>query len=331
MSDRKTLIVHIGTHKTGTTFFQNSLARNRDLLLKQGILYPKSGEIHNAHFKLSWQLNDPANRAKPIDEVGDWPLLIKELQESPAHTALISSEEFSLTGQPQRFDLLKKYFDVRIFCMIRSPDAFLQSFYSQWVKDFHSRETRPLSRYLAEENPFFLDNRRLLEKWLKVFGRPAMIVGNFDKAASQGNLLAGMFSCLDWEVPKGMAKPTEDILHKVSLPPDALEYLRLSNPHLKVEKGHHKFVVDLVRAAQEHKAELQTTSAGILSLRARKMLRDRFAPQNVWLAKTFWDSDKNPFPASAAPLPPEGFRQRPEEADGRVMGKVAATLQRLLK
>ena len=36
------LILHIGTTKTGSTSIQHVLAQNRDALLAQGVLYPRS-------------------------------------------------------------------------------------------------------------------------------------------------------------------------------------------------------------------------------------------------------------------------------------------------
>ena len=36
------LIIHIGTHKTGTSSLQTFLATNRSVLIKHGIYYPES-------------------------------------------------------------------------------------------------------------------------------------------------------------------------------------------------------------------------------------------------------------------------------------------------
>ncbi|KUF08970.1 hypothetical protein [Pseudoponticoccus marisrubri] len=306
------------------------MARNRDLLLNSGVLYPKAGEIHNAHFKLCWQLRAPENRDKPLDAIPAWQNLIREVSASPAEVAIVSCEEFSFSSDPARLALLKEHFDVRIVCYIRSPEAFLQSFYNQFVKDFQTRETRTLTRYLAEENPFFLSNRVMLEKWLDVFGRPAMTVGRFDTAVRSGKLFREFFESLGLSVPAGLQSPSPDILQKVSLPPDALEYLRFSNPYLENEAGHHAFVVDVVRATMAHKEAFNTTSNGILSLKSRRMLRNRYGAQNVWMAKTFWDQTTNPFPPSETPPPPEGFDARPEEADVRTLGRVSAMIRNLM-
>ena len=121
--------------------------------------------------------------------------------------------------------------------------------------------------------------------------------------------------------------PSVSIQHKVSLPPDALEYLRLSNPWLLRQAGHHDFVLRMVQIAQTHVESLQETRAGLLSLRARQMLRARFRHSQVMAAKAYLGVERSPFPPADAPPPPADFDQRKSEADAKVMGKVAALLR----
>lgn len=44
---KKTLYIHAGTHKTGTTAIQKFLSANRDLLAKNGYLYPGTDQGHH--------------------------------------------------------------------------------------------------------------------------------------------------------------------------------------------------------------------------------------------------------------------------------------------
>lgn len=331
MTQRKKLVLHIGTHKTGTTYIQNVLARNAARLLQAGILYPKSGQIHNAHFKLCWKLRHPDFKDAALDAIPEWRGLMDEIRTSTADIAIVSAEEFAFSITPKRLADLKAHFDVQIICFVRSPDTFVQSFYNQFVKDFSTRETRTLTQYLAEETTFFLANRPMLEKWIDVFGRPAVTVCSFENATRNGELFREFFKALDLTVPPGLQSPTPDILQKVSLPPDALEYLRLSNPYLTHEPGHHAFVVEVVKAVQVHKEKFQTTRSGVLSLASRRMLRDRYAPQNTWLAKTFWGQQKNPFPAGKADPPPGDFATRPECADVHMLSRVSVLLRELME
>lgn len=329
MTQRKKLVLHIGTHKTGTTYLQNTLARNADRFLENGVLYPKSGQIHNAHFKLCWQLQTPDLKGAALTDIPEWKGLIDEFRTSPAHTAIVSSEEFAFSIAPHRLAELKTHFDVQVICFIRSPDGFMQSFYNQFVKDFVTREARTLTRYLAEDIPFFLDNRPMLEGWVSTFGK-AVTVCNFETRVEGETLLDKFFGALGLSPPTDLQGPSTDIIQKVSLPPDALEYLRLSNPYLKDAKRHHAFVVELVQATKAEEDMFHTTRSGLLSLPSRQMLRTRFAAQNVWMSKTFWGIDKNPFPVDEAPPPPEDFESRPEEADVHTISRVAAKIRETL-
>lgn len=55
----KSIYIHIGPHKTGTTTLQFSLFLNKDKLKKNGILYPDSGIISAklpGHHNLAWEI-----------------------------------------------------------------------------------------------------------------------------------------------------------------------------------------------------------------------------------------------------------------------------------
>ena len=57
---KKNIIIHAGTHKTGTTFLQSFLSLNFKELLNEGILFPLSGRIgkFGGHHNIAWQLNE---------------------------------------------------------------------------------------------------------------------------------------------------------------------------------------------------------------------------------------------------------------------------------
>lgn len=90
-SQRRTIWIHIGIHKTGTTSIQTALARNRDLLRAHGVYVPKAGTIDrlSGHHAIAWAARgDPRYRA----ELGDIHDLCRELSVIEEPVALISSE-----------------------------------------------------------------------------------------------------------------------------------------------------------------------------------------------------------------------------------------------
>ena len=46
------LILHIGASRTGSTSIQATLARSQAMLLRQGVLYPRTGFHHRTHHLL---------------------------------------------------------------------------------------------------------------------------------------------------------------------------------------------------------------------------------------------------------------------------------------
>ncbi len=326
---RKQLFLHIGSHKTATTFLQNSLATNPRALRQMGLLYPRSGLIHEAHFRLCWELKDPALRDRPLDRLPLWSKLLEEIAAAPEPRVVLSSEEFGLGLDPTRLEALKAHHDVQVVFYLRSPDSYMESFYNQFVKDFGTRETRGIEVYVAEEGLFFLDTMKLLRPWVELFGAQAIRLRLFGRAHLPDGILADFLRTLGYSDWPEFSPPAPSVLHKVSLPPDALEYLRLSNPFLDRQEGHHDFVVGLVAMAQKHAAELQETRGGILSLKARQTLRRRFRDSNFEAAKLFLDAARTPFPPPEAPLPPANFDRRLPEATAPVMGKVAAMIRNM--
>lgn len=323
----KKLVLHIGSHKTATTYVQSTLAANPDVLGAMSVLYPKAGRIYDAHFRLGWKLRAPELADTALEDIDEWAAVIAEIQASDAEIAILSSEEFGLFTDPARLAPLRRHFDVTVIAYLRSPDSYLESFYNQFVKDFVTRETRTLATYIAEQNLFFLEIRRILEPWREIFGTGAIRLRPFDAALTEKGIVTDFFETIGFRDMPALAEPGSGILQKVSLPPDALEYLRFANAGLDREEGHHAFVVQLVKMAQAQRGRLDSTRAGILSLKARQNLRRRFAGAYGWAARTFLNSDRTPFAPMDAPPPPADFHSRPEEADARTLGRVAAMIQ----
>lgn len=326
---KKRIFLHIGSHKTATTFLQNSFANNPAALAEIGVLYPRSGMIYQAHFKLSGELRDRALDGRPLDRLPEWAAMLAEIDASPLPTVLLSSEEFGWGTDPERLAVLAERYEVKVIFYLRSPDSHMESFYNQFVKDFITREGRTIETYLAEEPLTFLDTAKLLKPWAEIFGEGAICLRLFDKEALPDGILPDFLRVLGATKVPVFRAPDVSILHKVSLPPDALEYLRLSNPWLQRQAGHHDFVLRLIQIAQKNADSLQETRSGILSLKARQMLRLRFRASHAAAAKAYLGSDRAPFAAADAPPPPADFDRRKPEADARLMGRVAAMLRNL--
>ncbi|WP_121064140.1 hypothetical protein [Chachezhania antarctica] len=323
---RKTVYLHIGSHKTATTSLQSTFSVSDALMEAAGVLFPKSGRKYQAHHPLAWQLRDQDTVDTPLDALGDWPALFDEIDASPAEVVVISSEDFEWIPTLDRLEDLKRRYDLRVLFYMRSPETYLESFYNQIVKDFVTRETRTLETYMTEEGLFFLDNLRILSRWSKVVGQENVIVRLFDPDYLKGDIVTDFMDAIGCKAEIAFREPDVSVLHKVSLPPDALEYLRLCNRHLTQEDGHHAFVVDLVQIARTNRDGLMETRGGQLSLAAKTAVLRRFVPMNREVSRRFLGADHSPYlPQRAKPHP--DYDQRMAVADAGVVAKVAVMIR----
>jgi hypothetical protein len=323
---KKRLIFHIGSHKTATTFLQGSFANSSAALASMGVLYPTAGQVYDGHFKLCWDLKDHDLRNTPLDRLPNWAALWSEVEASPLQTVLLSSETFGWGIDPDRLAGLADRFAVTVVYYLRSPDSLLESFYNQLVKDFVTRETRTLETYMAEEPLAILDPARTLRPWAEMFGAKAIKLRLFGKEHLPDGILDDFLRAIGFKSWPAFGEPRQSTLHKVSLPPDALEYLRLSNPWLDQAKGHYDFVLRLARLSEMMGAQLHETRSGILSHRARHVLRQRVRAPHVEAVRAYSSLSRAPFPAADAPEP-EFYADRLPEATAQIMGKVAALIR----
>lgn len=139
--------VHFGTHKTGSTYIQQQLGANRDVLKKHGILYPKTGEGFSHDRGPVREGGLPGHQGLLVAAIqGDVDVLAAlhdEIAESKCHKIIISAEnlcvyktdepgvnEQSILTRLNALDLPGKIIPVIYF---RRPDRWIESFYREQV------------------------------------------------------------------------------------------------------------------------------------------------------------------------------------------------------
>lgn len=200
MPGRKTLYLHIGHYKTGTSALQLFLARNRKALVRQGLDYLRYGCFMSKHSRFAFSLLKEAGVDRLMHRYNNpnsaevlWRELLAAVRASKAQTCLISTEEFmrigayeeACAGLAQVAAGRGDDIDIRVIVYLRAPDDHLRSWYNQLVKmqipvpDFTAAVTEVME-------PVHYDYGLALRPWIEVFGPEAVIVRPYDPATRHG-------------------------------------------------------------------------------------------------------------------------------------------------
>lgn len=288
------VVIHIGTHKTGTSSIQGVMAKNRDLLAGKGIWYPQCRySARNLNF-LGWRL-----ATKQYQEPSRFlEKAVAEARDRDCHTLLLSGESFyAMTGLFH--NLLDRpvddYWDneeeavralagmlpdieVKVVCYVRRQDLFLESLYNQFVKQAPGY-FEDLNSFIEKSGPI-ADYAGHLDIWAKVFGDDAMVVRPFDDLSVS---LMDDFSsaALGLEDTSSLSMPEHYINER--LPADLLQFKRIVNRlRLPLVEGYAAFNV-IVRLAQHD--NFASSSASLISAAERKDLLSRYVDSNARLAE----------------------------------------------
>ena len=223
------VILHIGTHKTGSTFLQQWLVQNRQLLARHG--YNTVKNLTNFHRIAAESVDVSATGHRTAPE-----FLNQELEPifsnltsrtwTGTPTAIVSSEYYWNSHPETVFNLYESQ-NMRvdkIICFIRRQDRLLASTYNQAVKALGRSRPFKLSSYWSA-----LDWSQLFERWSKAFPKAEICVHGYDLHQKNGTLLQTFkseigFTATDW--PENL--PTTD-QSNLSFDAEMLEIARLAN------------------------------------------------------------------------------------------------------
>jgi hypothetical protein len=145
------LVMHVGPHKTATSYLQYNFHHNRAELAKRGWLYPETGErVRTAHHDISDQRNfifkDKSKMAQELLRIG-------ERAKAEGLNILLSSEGFQHC-KPRVFTRIKELLqmpELEIAYAIRDP---LDHFYATWAQKVKNGSVEALpdlaARHFAE-------------------------------------------------------------------------------------------------------------------------------------------------------------------------------------
>jgi hypothetical protein len=303
----RTLYLHIGRGKTGTSSIQRFLAANRERLLAEGCHYVRAGDLagDRGHKPFAYgfideppsYLREPGGVEQALAEVAT------EIGASSAPCVLLSSENFTLCN-PER---LRAFFEakapdlgVKVVFFARSQDELVESQYNQLVKTAGMRLS--FAEYL-DSGPEELDFSELLRPWAKVFGSENIIARVYD--ASSDQVLDQFLACLPLRSfgPLPGRAPEETVNAQVGYL--CAETYRVLNGHeLGSRKTAYRAIHELLRANDLPALYFDAAEA--------RAYRERFAATNAAFIRNYLGG-------SGADL---GGRRYPDEERDRIRAAI---------
>ena len=189
----KTLYIHIGHFKTGTTALQIFLNKNADRLAqKNDIRYLQSNCHHSKHSAFAFSILQDAGVKKLMhgyknqeSSLEMWSTLFEDIRTSDCATTVISSEEFIRIGafraaEQKLLEIAQLGTDISIkpIVYLRSPQEHLKSWYNQIVKMGFAISDYD-SALLEDIESVHYDYAQALNAWGEAFGPENLIVREY--------------------------------------------------------------------------------------------------------------------------------------------------------
>lgn len=139
----KKIVIHIGTHKTGTSSIQEALERSRSHLQARSIWYARTDREPHAHLPKHSSLTHALIKGGQAAEA-ELSILLSEFTKSSCQTLILSAEGLSELDEKVLAPLrsLSADFDVRVVGYLRRPDYYIEALWNQFCRE--GREKRSI-------------------------------------------------------------------------------------------------------------------------------------------------------------------------------------------
>jgi hypothetical protein len=175
MINKKSIYIHIGLHKTGTSAIQKNLDSNRKQLWEDGFYYPEPRKF-NCHHSLAAKLHIKRHINNRKD---NFIRIIKQyFSSSKGRHILLSSEIFSEYIDRKPISVVNKEIaPVKIILYIRRQDMLLESSYNQILK-----QTNTATDNLISNRTYSTDLWKVIREWEHIAGKGNIIVKFYERA-----------------------------------------------------------------------------------------------------------------------------------------------------
>ncbi len=293
-----TLYLHIGMPKTGTTFIQTFMGKNKKLLQSKGYCYPTPNvELEgisinrNAHFLIHEYYDEKGERLyeKEKEFVDNSLREIVELKKDFPNIVISCESIFRASKKKERFwEDLKKWADdndihLKVLIYLRRQDYFIQSFWAQMVKN--NITTMTLQSYVskAEAKNIELDYYAYLEHIAGVIGKENIITRVYEKSVP---LVQDFLESIQLELTDEYRMPDREI--NVSLAGKYLEAKRFLN-HLPEFGRKNSFIIPLLRQVIEEEGvkSIHFQGTHYFNAQEKKEFLEQYEESNAAVAREY--------------------------------------------
>jgi len=314
----RTLFLHLGANKTGSTAIQEFLRLNAEALLQQGI-HVASGDLLAGGAVTGQQAPYIEQLvADPAAGGGEMTTRIDSLMDTipDGATLVLSAENLSNpgNGSPQLFAGVSGKYQARALLYIRRPDEFLLSSWRQW----YSKVLDDFWAWIVTAAGRRCDWRMILAGWEQVIPRDRMMVRLYDRARLVNRDVISDFLSVLGIKDEGFERPQGNINPSYS---GAVQALVGANPLLfrDLHDDDTYRIVDALTGSRFHRNSRESE----ITHEQRLALLQRYDDANEWVRVNYFPT--HPAPLFAPPQPQDYDVMSPERLEQQ-RWEVAASL-----
>ncbi len=299
----KTLYLHIGMPKTGTTSIQEFCEDNRELLKEMGYWYPES--IHkykhvniqrNGHFLVGMCKNADGKRNKKKED-SLFEQGLKMLAEGfKTYDSIILSDENlwhgSIKHRKNLWTLLKKHsaehnYKIKVIIYLRRQDDLILSWINQKIKSGWScGGTLTLEKYLENPDVVIMDYDKYLDIIANELGKDALCIRIFERGkfkGEDGTLISDFLDAVG--LPFDANYKTAESFSNTSLTYNGQEIKRIINSLPDSDEDTYLFVRNM--ALESVGTSVTEEHYDYLSLEERKEFLSKYDEGNAYVAREY--------------------------------------------
>lgn len=190
------LFLHVGLHKTGTSYLQRLLLQNRGLFAEAGLgLGPYQNLVTGSHHPI----------LEALDRPGGPEAVFARAAEAPGARLLISSEGLSheIHEKPGYLEALhaaaSRHFEPHLVIFLRRQDVLKESVYAEAVKGW-------LEASIQEDDHYPYDHAARIDRLEAVFGPERVHVALY-RDPGPNDILGDLLAATGTEIDRGRLKP----------------------------------------------------------------------------------------------------------------------------